>query len=89
MRIAGIPVSELDARGIVTTLISDCTPQAFDLANRITTCLDLNTRDMDLNVYERDMLLAVLEAPRGSLVVLRGMLLSDRRDETRLPDPRQ
>jgi len=28
MRIAGIPISELDARGIVTTLVSDGTPQA-------------------------------------------------------------
>jgi len=82
MRIAGIPISELDARGIVTTLVSDGTPQALDLANRITTCLEFSTRDMDLNVYERNTLLAVLEAPPDSPDVLRGMLLSDHREQT-------
>ena len=76
----GSALSELDARGIVTTLVSDGTPQALDLANRTTTCLELSTRDMDLDVYERDTLFAVLEAPPDSLAVLRGMLLSDRRD---------
>ena len=35
---------------------------------------------MDLDVYERDTLFAVLEAPPDSLAVLRGMLLSDRRE---------
>jgi hypothetical protein len=35
---------------------------------------------MEPNVDERDKLLAVLEAPPESLAVLRGMLLSDRRD---------
>ena len=82
MRIAGIPVTELDARGFVTTLVSDGTPQALDLANRITTCLELSTRDMDLNVYERDTLLAVLEAPPDSLAVLGDMLLSNRSDRS-------
>jgi hypothetical protein len=47
VRIAGVPVTELDARGIVTTLVSDGTPQALDLANGITTCLELSTRDTD------------------------------------------
>ena len=75
--------SGLDARGIVTTLVSDGTPQALDLANRITTCLELSTRDMELNVYERNTLLAVLEAPPdGILSELRGVLDRDHRDRS-------
>jgi hypothetical protein len=81
VRIAGAPVTERDAREIITTLVSDGTPHALDLANRITTCLELNTRDMELNVYERNTLLAVLESPPDSLAMLRDMLLSDDRDE--------
>ena len=37
MRIAGVPATEPDARGIVTTLVSDGNPKALDLANRNTT----------------------------------------------------
>jgi hypothetical protein len=79
---AGVPVSEDDARNLVTTLVSDGTPQALSLADRLTTCLEMSVRMMALDPQERDTLLAVLEDPPESLAELRGKLASSHRDST-------
>lgn len=77
---AGIPVSEDDARNIVTTLVSDGTPHAIALADRLTTCLEMNVRVMALDVWERTTLLAVLEDPPETFAELRGALARDQCD---------
>jgi hypothetical protein len=75
--LAGVTVTEDEARNIVTTLVTDDTPPALELANRITTCLELNMRHVSLDAFERSTLLAVLEDPPDSLVELRGALARD------------
>lgn len=80
LRLAGVPVTEDDARGLVTTLVSDGTPQALNLADRITTCLEMSVRMMALDAQERSVLLAVLDDPPDGLAELRGKLARDHRD---------
>ena len=82
MRLAGITISDNDARNPVTTLVADNTPQGLDLANRMTTCLEMNVDVMDLDAQECSTLLAVLEDPPDGLAELRGVLARDHRDQS-------
>src|SRR4051795_4814210 len=61
MRIDGIPFSELDCCGTGTTLVSEATPEPRDRANRIPTCLELNTQGTFLKHSERQALLFFLD----------------------------
>ena len=80
LRLAGIPISDPDARELVTRLVTDGTPPALELAHRITTCLYFNEFTMDLSAPERNTLLAVLDDPPGTLRELRGFLAIGYRD---------
>ena len=80
MTMAGVSVDEHDVRGLVTSLVSDGTPQALFLANRIATCLDMNASYVELDPLERGTLLDVLCDPPDSLVELRGALARDHGD---------
>jgi hypothetical protein len=83
--VCGVPVSEADARNLVTTLVGDGTSPPLDLANRITTCLEMNVTVMALDAQERNTLLAVLEDPPDSLAGLRGVLGSISATDSRRP----
>ncbi len=77
--ISGLTVSADDAQRLVTTLIVDGTPTAIALADRITTCLQMNV-ELELDASERDAVLAVLEDPPDSLAEFRAALARDHRD---------
>ena len=76
--ISGHSVPVADAQRLVTTLIVDGTPTALGVANRLTTCLQMNV-EVDLDAQERATVLAVLEDPPDGLTMLRGALMRDAR----------
>ena len=71
LRLAGIPISDDEARNIVTALVTDDTPSALSLASRITTGVELGFLNLALDARERSTLLAVLEDPPDDLVDFR------------------
>jgi hypothetical protein len=82
LRLAGIPVRDDQARRIVTALVTDDTPQALNLANRITTGIELGFLNLTVDAQERSTLLAVLENPPDELSEFRNTLDRVHRDPT-------
>lgn len=74
LKLAGIPISDDDARNIVTALVTDDTPPALNLANRITTGIELGFLNLALDAQERSTLLAVLGDPPDDLSEFRQRL---------------
>ena len=85
--ISGHSVPVEDAQRLVTTLIVDGTPTALGVANRLTTCLQMNV-EVELDAQERTAVLAVLEDPPDGLAGLRGALARDHRERTERPQAR-
>jgi hypothetical protein len=82
MRLLGLPISDVDMRGLVASLVADDEPAATELAGRIARALELRTTVLALSPVERDLILLQLEEPPEGLAELRGALLRDHHDRT-------
>lgn len=78
IRLAGIPVAEADARGLVATLLADDHPDGLEAAARITHALDVDAALIALTVEQRDAILAAHDdVYTTGLAELRGALARD------------
>jgi hypothetical protein len=80
MRIYGIPVTDINCRLLIAELLAAETPEALNLAERLSNALARNEAVAPLVPGERDILLRnIRKKPPNSLVPLRDALKNDQR----------
>ena len=80
MRLFGVNLSEINCRVLVAALVEDTTPNALELAERISGGLTRHERATPLTPADRDTLLRNMPKPLPSgLVSIREALASDQR----------
>ena len=80
MRLFGVNLSDINCRLLVASLVADATPDALELAERISGGLTRHEPATPLTPADRDTLLRTMPKPLPSgLVALRDALANDQR----------